>query len=91
MKLTDIITNGLSGWIIFLITLIMSGGFIIARRRKTTQKNIRAKGDVAGGDIRFKRTSPTKNNGKGAETKTTKQINVSAGGDVAGGDIEKPK
>ena len=88
--LTKLVEIGLSGWIVALVIPLMglAVGAYFFRRRKTTQTEIIAGGDVAGGDISVSNRghvskSPT------SESSVTIQSKISAGGDVAGGDIDK--
>ena len=91
MTFDELIKIGLSGWIIFILTLLLGGGFVVwtIRRRKTIQKNILAGGDVAGGNIRGRSATGAKSGVATLDTKSTRQENVTAAGDVAGGDIDK--
>jgi hypothetical protein len=93
MNIENLIADGLSGWIIFVISLILGGGAVVfsLRRRKTIQKNIRAGGDVAGGDIRLSKPNNNQIKNPNLDTRETIQTDITAGGDVAGGDIEKSK
>jgi len=89
MDVEKILEIGFSGWIIFIITVLFGGGIIMRQfiKRRSRQSNIKAGGDVAGGDI-------IKGNGKAKnDTVSFKknihsvQKNIEAKGDVAGGDI----
>jgi len=84
---------GLSGWLVAIITFLFGSGFVVWQvfKRKTHQTNIKAGGDIAGGDIikgkvicpDEQRISPSK------KVTYTVQKNIVANGDVAGGDIHK--
>lgn len=82
---------GLSGWIIFLVTIIFGGGITVRQifKRRTRQFNIKAGGDVAGGDI-LKSNGKVRNcNVSSKKIINNVQKNIEAKGDVAGGDIIK--
>ncbi len=81
---------GLSGWIIFIITILIGGGIRIRQviRRKTLQLNIKAGGDVAGGDI-FKGRYRNNERTSLTEISNSVQKDITALGDVAGGNIDK--
>lgn len=81
---------GLSGWLIFLITILIGGGlgFRLISRRRSRQSNIRAAGDVAGGDI-FKGKKCEQKNPSSLSEVDSVQNNIVSGGDVAGGNIDK--
>lgn len=88
VKLLEI---GLSGWLIFLVTIIFGGGIIVRQifKRRTRQLNINAGGDVAGGDI-LKGNGKVQNcNASSKKIINSVQKNIVAEGDVAGGDIIK--
>ena len=88
--LYEMFVTGFSGWIFVLVTAIFgSGRYVFMRRQKTTQRNIMAGGDVAGGDINTnsKQSDAKSKNGAG----TSIQVNINAKGSVAGGDINRDK
>ncbi|WP_339135827.1 MAG: hypothetical protein WGN25_19000 [Candidatus Electrothrix sp. GW3-4] len=95
-KIMDkLLETGLSGWIIFIISLIIGGGGLTVhhfRKQQTKQSKIKAGGDVAGGDIikTYKEHSP-EHAGSTKEKKKTIQKDITANGDVAGGNIFKKK
>lgn len=82
---------GLSGWIIFIITVFFGGGFVVRHiiRRRTCQTHIKAGGDVAGGDIIHEKHQAQKDSGSSIRISHSVQGNITAKGDVAGGDIIK--
>lgn len=80
---------GLSGWIIFIISLLFGSGIIVRQiiKRRTRQSNIKAGGDVAGGDIIRGKGKVRNGNVSSKEIIHSVQENIVAKGDVAGGDI----
>jgi hypothetical protein len=85
---------GLSGWVIFILTLILGTwfGYTRLQRFNTKQSRIRARGDVAGGDINKGiglGAETTKNREKSKHFVDSDQSDIEAGGDVAGGNIAK--
>lgn len=82
---------GLSGWIISIITVLFGGGIIVRQiiKRRTRQSNIKAGGDVAGGDIFKGKGKVTNRNVPSKKVIRCVQKNIVAKGDVAGGDIFK--
>jgi len=91
MSVGKLLEIGLSGWIIFIITALFGSGIVVRQiiKRRTRQSNIKAGGDVAGGDI-VKGKEKVKN-GNVSSKKITHSVqeNIVAKGDVAGGDIFK--
>lgn len=89
-RMQKLIENGLSGWIVFILSILVGGGLAIRyfSYRKSRQFNVDAGGDVAGGDI-----LKSKQGGRGTPEKSSKidsiQTNITAVGDVAGGNIDK--
>lgn len=82
---------GLSGWITFIVALIIGGGSIVLliRTRTSKQSNVRAGRDVAGGDIRKRKNTNSDDQSKRVDSVRSHQSDITAGGDVAGGDIHK--
>ncbi len=82
---------GLSGWIPFVITLLFGSGIVLwqVTRRKTRQLNIKAGGDVAGGDIHKGIEKENIERISSKEVSTSNQKNIVTGGDVSGGNIYK--
>lgn len=82
---------GLSGWLIFLVTIIFGGGITVRQifKRRTRQLNIKAGGDVAGGDILKGNGKVPNCNVSSDKIINTVQKNIETKGDVAGGDIIK--
>lgn len=83
----DLFITGLSGWVFVLLGFLVTGAAFYLRRSKQT--NIKAKGDVAGGDIIKNSTVATDKPSGTREARIVSQNNIVAGGDVAGGDIKK--
>ncbi len=92
MNIGRLLEIGLSGWICVLIPILL-GGYVVVRKRikrRTLQLNIRADGDVAGGNITKGRSNKQKCQEHFTKEKyDTIQKNVTAKGDVAGGSITK--
>lgn len=90
MSITKLFEIGLSGWIVFIFTILLGSGLFVTKqiiRRKSRQFNIKAGGDVAGGNI-----IKCKNSVNGCSSKivtNTYQKNIDSNGDIAGGDIIK--
>jgi hypothetical protein len=93
--MSELFKTGLSGWIIFIISLILGGGGLTIshfRKQLTKQSNIKAGGDVAGGNIiKTDNEHPSEYNGSTKEKNKTIQKDITANGDVAGGNIFKKK
>lgn len=89
--LKDLLTSGLSGWIVYIIGALLSGclGYRIFIKRRTTQTKIKSGGDVAGGDITKGDVRPSGPNGSTKRDCITVQDDITAKGDVAGGNITK--
>ncbi len=87
----EFLQNGFSGWAVSILTLILGGGFVVWKvtKRKTRQSNIKAGGDVAGGDIIKDDRQVPNEDVSSKEVCDTEQKDIEAGGDVAGGNIVK--
>jgi len=85
------VLDGLSGWIIFILTLLIGGVVVYryVRRRHIHQSKLKAGGSIAGGNI-YTNTNPHSNTQKTTEDSLrVVQENLEASGDIAGGDIIK--
>lgn len=82
---------GLSGWIIFVISIFLGGGITVRQiiKRRSRQLNIKAGGDVAGGDIIKGKFRAQNSNTSSKNVTHSSQDNIVANGDVAGGNIIK--
>lgn len=85
--------DGMSGWIIYVLTLLIGGGLVFRHvmKRRSRQINLNASGDVAGGDIHSGASKPMHPPKQSRSSSNTVQENITAGGDIAGGNITKDK
>lgn len=91
MTMEKLLEIGLSGWLIFIVTILFGGGVIVRHItiRRTRQSNITAGGDVAGGDIIKVKRKNQNRSGDNKNVSNSVQKHINAEGDVAGGNIEK--
>lgn len=82
---------GLSGWIGTIITILLGGCIALRQmiKRRSRQINIKAGGDVAGGDIIKGKHKVANTNGSSKKVTYSVQENIDAKSDVAGGNIIK--
>ena len=91
MSIEKLLEIGLSGWIMVIITALFGCGIVVRQisKRRTRQANIKAGGDVAGGDIVKGKNMLPYSHVSAKKVTLSKQTNIAAKGDVAGGDIIK--